>query len=75
MTFARWTLITSSEFILYLVDATGIPPIAVLCKDHHIKEANDFNHAHKKVYRYEVLGGLHRTTAQQELLLENPGDN
>lgn len=60
--------------ILKLVDTTGIPPIAVLCKDAHIKEANDFNLSHKNVYRYEVLGGLHSVTARQELLQQHPGD-
>lgn len=40
----------------------------------HVKGPQDFNPSHKKVYKYEVLGGLHGTIARQELLQEDPGN-
>ena len=54
-------------------DVLGTPPIAVLCKDGHIRASDDFNPLHKNIYKYEVLGGLHGTVARQELLQEYPG--
>lgn len=48
-------------------------PLAVLCKDAHIEETDNFNPAHKKVYKNKVLGSLHGTVAQQELLQDYPG--
>ena len=53
--------------IIAVIDVTGTPPIAVLYKD--IKDTGDFNPMHEKVYKYEVLGGLHGVTARQELIL------
>ena len=53
---------------------TGTPPIAAFCKDSHVKGPEDFKPVHQKVYKYEVLGGLHGVTARQELLEEYPGN-
>lgn len=52
----------------------GTPPIAAFCKDAHIKGPEDFKLVHQKVYKYEVLGGLHGVIARQELLEECPGN-
>lgn len=48
----------------------GVPPLAIACKDVGKKEV--FQHRHKDVYNYEVLGGLHGAKARQALLTEHP---
>ena len=48
----------------------GVPPLAIACKDVGKKEV--FQHRHKDVYNYEVLGGLHGANARQALLTEHP---
>ena len=48
----------------------GVPPLVVACKDVGKKEV--FQHRHKDIYQYEVLGGLHGAKARQALLAEHP---
>ena len=49
----------------------GVPPLAVLCTD--VKSSDEYQTKYTKVYKYEVLGGLHSITARKELLEEMPG--
>ena len=44
----------------------GIPPLAVVCKSISVKDA--FEMRLRKVYSYEVQGGLHGLYARKELL-------
>ncbi len=48
----------------------GVPPVAVLCCDVQVKA--QFSERLKDVYKYEVLGGQHTSTARAELQAENP---
>ena len=47
----------------------GVPPVAVLCV---VPENTQFSECLKDVYKYEVLGGQHTSTARAELHAENP---
>ena len=49
--------------------APGATPMALLCKD---VSFSNFNEKHLKVYRYEVLGGLHSFLAKSELVKDFP---
>ena len=51
----------------------GAAPLALLCMDKTTVE--DFNSKHKKVYRYEVLGGLHTFLAKSQLAQEIPDND
>ena len=46
----------------------GVPPVAVLCCS--VSEKEMFSERLKDVYKYEVLGGQHTTTARSELAQE-----
>ena len=48
----------------------GAAPLAVLCKD--VSKLEEFQDRHKKVYKYEVLGGLHSFLAKCQLTQEFP---
>ncbi len=50
--------------------APGATPMAVLCKD--ANNPSDFNKKYKKVYKYEVLGGMHTLLAKTQLATEYP---
>ena len=47
----------------------GVPPVAVLCI---VPENTQFSERLKDVYKYEVLGGQHTSTARAELHAEDP---
>ena len=51
----------------------GVPPVAVLCVD--VQEKTQFSERLKDVYKYEVLGGQHTSTARAELHAENPDNS
>ena len=50
----------------------GVPPVAVLCTN--MQHVGQFSHRLKDVYKYEVLGGHHTTTARAELHREQPNN-
>ena len=57
----KWRMIEDDSGI-------GIPPLAVICKS--IATKDEFETRLRKVYRYEVQGGLHGLCARKELLQE-----
>ena len=48
----------------------GVAPVAVLCTN--VQDVSEFSTRLKDVYKYEVLGGHHTSTARSELHKENP---
>ena len=51
----------------------GVPPVAVLCTS--VQEVSQFSNRLRKVYKYEVLGGQHSSTARAELYKEYPDNS
>lgn len=50
----------------------GVSPVAVLCTN--VRELDQFQPRLKDVYKYEVLGGQHTSTARTELHKEHPSN-
>lgn len=48
----------------------GVAPVAVLCTN--VQDIGQFQQRLKDVYKYEVLGGQHTSTARMELHQEHP---